>query len=98
VSGSLFVTRDLVRSRQATVAGALAQARLDDLRTAASSTATPCVSSRFTSSTTPDTVRGVEIQWVVPTSGIQRTVQVMTRYTIGAGRARADTVRGGITC
>jgi len=98
VSGSAFVTRDLVRSRQATVAGALAQARMDDLRAAAASTAMPCLSSRFTSSTTPDTVGGVEIQWVVPTSGTQRTVSVMTRYKIGAGRARVDTVRGGITC
>jgi len=98
VSGSLFVTRDLFRSRQSTVAAAAVQARLDRLRVAAMSTATPCGSSQFSSSAFPDTVGNVSIQWVVPATGALRNVRVISSYKLNNGRTRTDTIVGGIAC
>lgn len=96
--GSLFVTRDLVRSRQATVATAMAQARLDDLRARAASTSPACTSSQFASSTAATVGNGVSLSWVVPTTGPTRTVRVIAAYRLAAGRAHTDTLSGVIAC
>lgn len=96
--GSLFVTRDLVRSRQGSVAAAMAQARLDDLKVRAMSTTPMCLSPLFTSSTAPATTNGVTIQWTVPTSGSSRTIRVITSYQLGRGRVRTDTLAGQVAC
>lgn len=96
--GSLFVTRDLVRSQQSTVAAGLAQMRMDDLRARAAATSPPCGSAQFTSSASPQTVQGVTLTWVVPTSGINRMVRVITTYQLAAGRTRTDTLFGSVPC
>jgi Tfp pilus assembly protein PilV len=96
--GSIFVTRDLVRSRQATTAAAIAQDRLDRLRARAASTFPACTSTQFASSTSPVTAYGVTATWTVPTTGINRTVRVITTYAIGTGRYHVDTLSGNIAC
>ena len=45
--GSLFVTRDLYRSRMATLAGGQAQAKADELLTYATATSPRCTSTSF---------------------------------------------------
>jgi prepilin-type N-terminal cleavage/methylation domain-containing protein len=96
--GSLFVTRDLVRSRQATVASGLAQAQMDDLRARAAATVPRCLSAQFTSSVSPSTTSGVTISWVVPATGVNRVVRVITSYNLGRGRVRADTLAANVAC
>lgn len=95
--GSVFVTRDLVRSRQSTAAASMAQAKLDELRARAASVS-GCGSSQFTSSTSTVTYSGVSMRWIVPTSGANRTVQVITSYSLGRGRTKADTLAVNIAC
>jgi prepilin-type N-terminal cleavage/methylation domain-containing protein len=96
--GSLFVTRDLVRSRQSTVAAAAAQARLAELRATANGTVPPCTSPRFASATGPVSNGGVTVTWTVPEIGLLRTIRVVTTYQLGQGRARTDTLVGVIAC
>jgi prepilin-type N-terminal cleavage/methylation domain-containing protein len=96
--GSVFVTRDLLRSRQATLAVALAQARLDDLRARAASTSPPCLSGEFASSAAPALVDGVTLSWTVEQAGNLRWIRVVASYPLGAGRVRADTLLGSVGC
>jgi hypothetical protein len=96
--GSLFVTRDLVRSRQATIAAGMAQTQLDDLRARALSTNPPCTSSQFVSSASAASYQGVTMTWVVPTSGVNRSVRVITNYKFNSGRVRIDTLTASIAC
>ena len=96
--GSVFVTRDLLRSRQATSAAALAQARFDDLRARAASTSPPCLSAELASSTTPVVVEGVTLSWTVERAGALRWIRVIASYPLGAGQVRADTLLGSIGC
>lgn len=96
--GSLFVTRDLTRSRLATRAASIAQARLDLLRTFAASTSPACSASGFASSSSPTVASGVTLTWVVPVSGASREVRVITSISIGRGRTVVDTLVGNVAC
>lgn len=97
-AGLLFVTRDLGRSRLQGIAGNMAQAKLDELRTLALSTAPACGAAAFSSSGSPVSANRVSMSWVVPISGSNRTVRVITWYQLAAGRTRVDTLAGGIGC
>jgi len=96
--GSIFVTRDLVRSRQATAAAAVAQGQLAVLRAAAGSTIPPCTSPRFASSAGPVTQEDLIMSWTVPAAGLVRTVRVLTTYQLGRGRSRTDTLVAVVSC
>jgi len=97
-SGSLFATRDLTRSRLQSVAGSMAQAKLDELRTRAASTSPACTAAAFTNSPSAVIANGVTMTWEVPASGANRTLRVITSYSYGAGRIKADTVAGSVAC
>lgn len=96
--GSLFVTRDLTRSRLATRATSVAQARLDLLRAYAASTSPGCTASGFASSASATVVSGVTLSWIVPTSGANRQIQVISSYPYGRGKYAVDTLRGNVAC
>jgi prepilin-type N-terminal cleavage/methylation domain-containing protein len=96
--GLLFVTRDLTRSRLQSVASNMAQAKLDELRTRAMATSPYCLAGGFSSSAAAVTANRVTMSWVVPTSGASRTIRVITSYRLAAGRARADTLAGSVSC
>lgn len=96
--GSMVVTRDLVRSRQTTRASAALVAKLDALRALAAATVPACQAPGFASSSTAETDEGVTLTWTVPASGTARTVGVVARYTVAAGRIRSDTLYGVIPC
>lgn len=96
--GSLYATRDLVRSRQATVAAGMAQSRLDELRVFATATTPMCGSPLFSSSVSPVEENGVRMSWIVPSTGANRTVRVIVTYDLGRGRTRTDTLAGRVAC
>ena len=96
--GSLFVTRDLVVARGRTAAAAIAQSKADELRALAASTSTPCTATGFASSSSASTVGKVTLSWVVPTSGSQRVVRVITSFKAGRSRTQADTLYTSIPC
>ena len=96
--GSLGVTRDLVRARKSTAAAALANAKLDQLRNAAASTNPACTSSQFASSGSAVVANGVSMTWSVSTSGVLRTVQVISTYSLPRGRTAVDTLTGLVGC
>jgi prepilin-type N-terminal cleavage/methylation domain-containing protein len=96
--GSIFVTRSLARARLNTVAGALAQAKADQLRAAASIGAPACLSSQFAGSTTPTTTRGVTLWWTVSGGASVRTVTVMTSYRVAPTRIKTDTLTVRVPC
>lgn len=96
--GSLFVTRDLYRSRMATLAGGRAQAKADELLTYAAATSPRCTSANFVSSSTALTSNAIATWWVVPNSGALRTVRVMTGYRLAAGHIKVDTLMAQVAC
>ena len=97
-AGMGSVTRTLHGSRISTEAVQLATRRLDRLRAASRSTATPCTSPNFSSSVAPITNFGVTTTWVVPTTGWTRRVLVIASYSVGGGRTRVDTLATNISC
>lgn len=96
--GSVAVTRDLMQSRFASQAAAMAEARLDLLRARAASTVPRCTAPLFASSKTPITFEGVTLSWIVPPSGPARVVRAIASYPIGRGRIRTDTLTSVIEC
>ena len=96
--GSLVVTRDLVRSNRSTLATGQAQAKLDELMVLAASTTTRCSSANFASSTAAVTLNNVTLSWVVPVSGTQRMVNIITTYKLPVNGSHADTLRAMIGC
>lgn len=97
-SSAIFTTRNLHRSRLATVASVQATSKLDELIGYASVTSPPCTSTRFASSTTPVTVAGVTLTWTVPGTGPLRTIRVFAQYRVSAAAARVDTITARIAC
>jgi prepilin-type N-terminal cleavage/methylation domain-containing protein len=97
-AGSLFVTRELVRTRGQTAAGAVAQSKADELRAFAASTTPACTSPNFSGSGSSTVVSGVTLSWTVSPSGGQRTVRVITSYKLGRGRTRTDTLTTFVGC
>ncbi len=97
-SSTIFTTRNLHRSRLATVASVQATSKLDELIGYSMATSPPCGSPNFASSTTPVTVSGVQLTWTVPGSGPLRTIQVFAQYRVSASAARVDTITARIAC
>jgi prepilin-type N-terminal cleavage/methylation domain-containing protein len=97
-AGALFTTRELVRTRGQTAAGAVAQAKVDELRTLAASTTPPCTSVSFASSGSSTVAGGITMSWVVSPSGGQRTIRVITNYKLGRGKTRTDTLTTLVGC
>jgi prepilin-type N-terminal cleavage/methylation domain-containing protein len=96
--GSLSITRDLVRSRMSTAALGQAAAKVEELRAAAASTSPGCTAAAFASSSYATTASGVTLSWVVPTSGSQRTVLVISQYGYGRNRTHTDTLTSYVAC
>jgi hypothetical protein len=96
--GSLFVTRDLVRTRSGTAALGLASSKAEELRATAASTHPSCTAAAFASSASPTIINGVTLSWEVPTSGPQRTILVISRYQYGRGMSHTDTLTTYIGC
>jgi prepilin-type N-terminal cleavage/methylation domain-containing protein len=96
--GSLFVTRELVRTKGQTSAQATAQSKSDELRSWAASTSPNCTSSNFASSGSPTVVGPVTMTWTVSTGGSQRTVRVFTSYKLGRNRTKTDTLTSFVGC
>jgi prepilin-type N-terminal cleavage/methylation domain-containing protein len=97
-SGAMYSTRNLHRSRLATVAATQAQGKMDELLSYAAATATPCTAANFTSSVSPVTTSQVALSWNVPTSGILRTVRVFARYRLAGTGLRTDTLVASVAC
>jgi prepilin-type N-terminal cleavage/methylation domain-containing protein len=96
--GSVFVTRDLVRSRQTTNAALMAEARLETIRVEAGSTPVRCTSAGFTSASDVTEDAGVSMTWVVPRSGALRDVRVITAFPLGRDRIQVDTLTATVRC
>jgi prepilin-type N-terminal cleavage/methylation domain-containing protein len=92
------VTTTLSGSRIATESVQLATRRMDRLRAAARSTAVPCTSGLFTSSSGLEYENNIAQSWVVPGSGSLRRVLVINSYSVGRGRTRVDTLATTISC
>lgn len=98
-SGAMFSTRNLHRSRLATVAATQAQGKMDELLSYAAATSPPCnVLSGFASSVSPVTTSQVTLSWNVPTSGALRTVRVFARYRLAGSGLRTDTLVASVAC
>lgn len=97
-SSTIFTTRNLHRSRLATVASVQATSKLDELIGYAQATAIRCSSSRFASSTAPVTAGGVTLTWRVAASGPLRAVQVFAQYRLSALGVRVDTITARVAC
>jgi prepilin-type N-terminal cleavage/methylation domain-containing protein len=95
--GSLFVTRELVRTRGQTAAQAMAQAKNDELRSLAASTNPACTSSNFVSGSA-SAYNGVTMSWSVTGTGIQRTVAVISSYKLGRNKTHTDTLTSFVSC
>jgi prepilin-type N-terminal cleavage/methylation domain-containing protein len=96
--GSIFVTRNLARARMNTVAGAMAQAKADELRAVAAVGAPACRSPLFAGSTSPTTSAGVTMSWTVGSGASMRTVRVITSYRVSSTRTRTDTLTARVPC
>jgi prepilin-type N-terminal cleavage/methylation domain-containing protein len=96
--GSLFITRDLVRTRMGTAALGQAASKAEELRATAASTSPGCTAAAFTSSSSATTTAGVTLSWVVPNSGAQRTILVITSYGYGRGKTHTDTLSSYVQC
>jgi len=92
------VTTTLNGSRVSTESVQLATRRMDRLRAASRSTAVPCTSGLFTSSSGLEYDGDISQSWVVPSSGSLRRVLVINSYPIGRGRTRTDTLATTISC
>jgi Tfp pilus assembly protein PilV len=101
VASSGLSTRMIGRGRMATVAANVARARLDRLRNAALSSATPCAAGAgpdaFASSAAPVASQGVAESWSVSGTGATRDLEAVVRYP-AAGGERVDTLRTRILC
>ena len=97
-SGAMASTRNLHRSRLATVAATQAQGKMDELLSYAAATSPYCGSSKFASSVTPVTSNQVALSWNVPTSGVLRTVRVFARYRLAGTGLRTDTLVASVAC
>jgi prepilin-type N-terminal cleavage/methylation domain-containing protein len=96
-SGSLFVTRELVRTRGQTAAQAMAQAKSDELRALAASTNPACASASFIGGSAAAT-NGVTMSWSITGSGSQRTVAVISSYKLGRNKTHTDTLTSFVPC
>lgn len=96
--GSLMTTRNLQRSRMATLAAGLTTAKLDELLSYAGATSPACSAENFASSTSPAISNRVSLTWNVPTSGTLRTVRVFASYQLSKGITRIDTLTGRVAC
>jgi prepilin-type N-terminal cleavage/methylation domain-containing protein len=92
------ITRTLFVGRKATQAAQVANLAMDRLRAASSSTSPGCTSVNFASSASASTQQGVTLTWVVPASGLLRTVRVMVNYPIGRGLTKTDTLASSVAC
>ena len=97
-SGAMASTRNLHRSRLATVAATQAQGKMDELLSYAAATTIPCSASNFASSVSPITSSQVALSWNVPTSGTLRTVRVFARYRLAGTGLRTDTIVASVAC
>lgn len=98
-SGAMASTRNLHRSRLATVAATQAQGKMDELLSYAAATSPPCNSlSGFTSSVSPVTTNQVALSWNVPANGTLRTVRVFARYRLAGTGLRTDTLLATVAC
>jgi prepilin-type N-terminal cleavage/methylation domain-containing protein len=98
-SGAMMSTRNLHRSRLATLAATQAQGKLDELLSYAASSAVPCANNAtFKSSVTPVTTSQVTLSWNVPATGTLRTVRVFARYRLAGSGLRTDTLVASVAC
>jgi len=96
--GALGVTRQLVRSRGATAGVAQAQAKAEELRALSMSTSPGCTNALFASSSSPVTSNGITLSWIVPATGSQRTIQVISSYSLGRNQTHTDTLTSYVAC
>lgn len=97
-SGAMMSTRNLHRSRLATVAATQAQGKMDELISYAAATSTPCAATNFVSSVSPITTSQVTLSWNVPATGALRTVRVFARYRLAGSGLRTDTLVASVAC
>ena len=97
-SGAMFSTRNLHRSRLATVAATQAQGKMDELLAHAAAAVPSCTDSDFTSSVSPITTSQVTLSWSVPATGSLRTVRVFARYRLAGSGLRTDTLVASVAC
>lgn len=97
-AGAIFTTRNLNRSRLATVAAAQGASKLDELLSYANATSPPCTASNFASSSTPVTTSGVTLTWTVPSSGSLRSIQIRAQYRLARSGLRTDTLTARVAC
>jgi prepilin-type N-terminal cleavage/methylation domain-containing protein len=95
---SAAVTTTLTGSRNATIATQLSTQRMEVLRSTSRATTPPCTAAGFSSSATGVTSQGVTLTWTVPATGAVRQVRVISRYPLGRGRIRTDTLQTMIPC
>jgi prepilin-type N-terminal cleavage/methylation domain-containing protein len=96
--GTMVTTRNLQRSKVGTLASGLANAKLDELLTYASSTSPACTYSKFASSASAVVTNKVSLTWTVPTSGSLRTVRVFANYKLTKGATKIDTLTARVAC
>lgn len=96
--GAIYTTRNLNRSRLATVAAAQGASKLDELLTYANATSPRCTAANFTSSVTPVTASGVTLTWTVPATGSLRSIQVRAQYRLARTGLRTDTLTARVAC
>lgn len=84
-----FVTRQIGRSRLATIATEVGTRRLELLKLAAApnGATAACASPSFASSGAPVTAQGVTESWTVTTAGTLRTATVTVTYPHAGGTA-----------
>ena len=97
-SGAMSSTRNLHRSRLATLAATQAQGKMDELLSYAAATTMPCTAGNFISSVSPVTTNQVALSWTVPASGALRTVRVFARYRLANTGLRTDTLLATVAC
>ena len=97
-SGALASTRNLHRSRLATVAATQAQGKMDELLAHAAAAVPACSDADFASSVTPVTTSQVTLSWNVPATGSLRTVRVFARYRLAGSGLRTDTLVASVAC
>lgn len=97
-AGTVYTTRNLSRSRLATVAAAQGTSKLDELLSYARATSPPCGAANFASSVTPVIATGVTLTWTVPPTGSLRTIQVRAQYRLARTGLRTDTLTARVAC
>ncbi len=97
-SGAMMSTRNLHRSRLATVAATQAQGKMDELLAHAAAAVPACSDADFASSVSPVTTSQVTLSWNVPATGSLRTVRVFARYRLAQSGLRTDTLVASVAC